>query len=73
MDVIDCETGETHKAQIFVAVLGASNYTYAEATSSQQVEDWIGSHVRTFNFFNGVPEAVVPDNLKKWCQQTLPL
>ena len=64
VDVIDCETGETHKAQIFVAVLGASNYTYAEATSSQQVEDWIGSHVRTFNYFNGVPEAVVPDNLK---------
>jgi len=62
--IIDRETGEIHKAQIFVAVLGASNYTYAEATFSQQVEDWIGSHVRTFSFFGGVPEAVVPDNLK---------
>ena len=63
-NVIDQETGEIHKAQIFVAVLGASNYTYAEATLSQQVEDWIGSHVRAFSFFGGVTEAIVPDNLK---------
>ncbi len=62
--VIDRETGEIHKAQIFVAVLGASNYTYAEATFSQQIEDWIGSHVRAFSFFGGVTEAIVPDNLK---------
>lgn len=62
--VIDRETGEIHKAQIFVAVLGASSYTYAEATLSQQVEDWIGSHVRAFSFFGGVTEAIVPDNLK---------
>lgn len=62
--VIDQETGEIHKAQIFVAVLGASNYTFAEATSSQQVEDWIGSHVRAFSFFGGCTEAIVPDNLK---------
>jgi transposase len=62
--VIDGETGEIQKAQIFVAVLGASNYTYAEATLSQQVEDWIGSHVRAFSFFGGVTEAIVPDNLK---------
>jgi transposase len=64
VSVIDRETGEIHKAQIFVAVLGASNYTYAEATLSQQVEDWIGSHVRAFSFFGGVTEAIVPDNLK---------
>jgi transposase len=70
VDVIDCETGETRKAQIFVAVLGASNYTYAEATLSQQVEDWVGSHVRTFSFFNGVPEVVVPDNLKSGVSKT---
>jgi transposase len=42
-------------AQLFVAVLGASNYTYAEATASQQLSDWIGSHVRTFEFFGAVP------------------
>lgn len=64
VNVIDRETGEIHKAQIFVAVLGASSYTYAEATFSQQVEDWIGSHVRAFSFFGGVTEAIVPDNLK---------
>lgn len=46
VDVIDQETGEIHKTQIFVAVLGASSYTYAEATYSQKVEDWIGSHTR---------------------------
>jgi len=64
VSVIDRETGEIHKAQIFVAVLGASSYTYAEATLSQQIEDWIGSHVRAFSFFGGVTEAIVPDNLK---------
>ena len=64
VDVIDRETGEITVAQIFVAVLGASNYTYAEATPSQQLEDWLGSHVRTFKFFGGVPELVIPDNLK---------
>ena len=62
--IVDRLTGEIRKAQIFVAVLGASNYTYAEATLSQQIEDWIGSHVRAFNFFGGVPEVIVPDNLK---------
>jgi len=64
IDVIEPVTGEIRKAQIFVAVLGASNYTYAEATFSQKLEDWIGSHVRAFNFIGGVPEAVVPDNLR---------
>jgi transposase len=64
MPVIDPLTGEVHDAQIFVAVLGASNYTYAEATFTQQLRDWIGSHVRTFQFFGGVVRLVVPDNLK---------
>lgn len=64
VDVVDRHTGEITKAQVFVAVLGASNYTYAEATPSQKIEDWIGSHVRTFAFLGGVPEVVVPDNLK---------
>jgi len=47
-----------------VAVLGASNYTYAEATWTQSLPDWISSHTRAFQFFGGVPELVVPDNLK---------
>lgn len=62
--VVDRATGEVREAQIFVAVLGASNYTYAEATWSQQLPDWIGAHVRAFQFLGGTPEAVVPDNLK---------
>ena len=63
--IINPQTGEiAHNAQIFVAVLGASSYTYAEATLSQKSEDWLGSHVRAFEFFGGVPEVVVPDNLK---------
>lgn len=62
--IIDRSTGEVREAQIFVAVLGASNYTYAEATWSQSLPDWIGSHVRTFRFLGGVPELVVPDNLR---------
>jgi transposase len=62
--VVDRLSGEVRKAEIFVAALGASNYTYAEATWSQSLENWIGSHVRTFEFYKGVPLIVVPDNLK---------
>jgi transposase len=62
--VIDRATGEIREAQIFVAVLGASNYTYAEATWSQSLPDWIGSHVRCLHFLGGIPELVVPDNLR---------
>ena len=51
-------------AQLFVAVLGASNYTYAEATWTQGLSDWIGSHTRAFAFFGGVPAMVVSDNLR---------
>lgn len=57
-------TGDFRKAQIFVAVLGFSNYTYAEATWDQSVPSWIGSHIRAFDFFGGVPRILVPDNLK---------
>jgi len=64
LPVIDPRTGEIRPAQIFVAVLGASNYTYAEATWSQALPDWIGSHQRTFRFLGGLPEIVVPDNLR---------
>lgn len=63
--VVDRRTGEIlFEAQIFVAVMGASNYTYAEAVRSQTLPDWIGAHVRAFAFLGGVPEIVVPDNLK---------
>jgi transposase len=62
--VVNPETGEVREAQIFLAVLGASSYTYAEATWTQQLPDWIESHVRACNFFGGVTEIWVPDNLK---------
>jgi transposase len=64
VDVYDLQANQMREAQIFVAVLGASNYTYAEATWSQTLPDWIGSHCRSFAFFGGVPQLVVPDNLK---------
>lgn len=64
VEVTHRATGESREAQIFVAVLGASNYTFAEATWSQSLPDWIGSHVRAFEFFGGTSEIVVPDNLK---------
>jgi transposase len=59
------ETGEVHQAQIFVATWGASSYTYAEAQPSQEMMHWIGGHVRALTFFNGVPEIIVPDNLRQ--------
>jgi transposase len=61
--VVDAETGEIRQAQIFVGVLGASNYTFAEATWTQSLPDWIASHQRMFAFFGGVTSLVVPDNL----------
>ena len=64
LEVIDASTGEAMTAQLFVAVLGASNYTYAEATWTQGLSDWIGSHTRTFTFIGGVPAMVVSDNLR---------
>ena len=64
VSVQDRHTGAIRQAQIFVAVLGASNYTYAEATWTQTLPDWMASHVRTFAFLGGVPEIVVPDNLR---------
>jgi transposase len=62
--VIDPSTGEARPVQLFVAALGASNYTYAEATWTQGLSDWIGSHTRAFAFFGGVPMMVVSDNLR---------
>jgi transposase len=62
--VIGAGTGEVREAELFVAVLGASNYTYAEATWSQTSPEWIGSHVRALEYIGGVPGAVVPDQLR---------
>jgi transposase len=61
--VVERATGEIREAQVFVGVLGASSFTYAEATWTQSLPDWTGAHVRMFDYFGGVPELVVPDNL----------
>lgn len=62
--IIDRHTGESRAAQIFVGVLGCSNFSHAEATWTQGAADWLGSHVRSLAAFGGVPRAIVPDNLK---------
>ena len=62
--IIDRHTGEVRFAEIFVTVLGAGSYTYCEATWTQTLPDWISSHVRAFEFYGGLPEVLVPDNLK---------
>ena len=62
--ITERSTGTPRTAQVFVATLGASDYTYAEATWTQGLEDWIASHQRAFAFFGGVPALLVPDNLK---------
>jgi transposase len=64
VEVVDGGTGELRTVQVFVAVLGASNYTYAEASWTQTLPDWIGSHVRALEFLGGVPRQIVPDNLR---------
>lgn len=60
----DLCTKQAHQAQLFIAVLGASNYTYAEAFPSQQLAHWIDAHLHTFAFFGGVSQLLVPDNLR---------
>jgi transposase len=62
--VVDRATGAIREAQVFVAVLGASNYTYAEATWTQGLADWLGAHTRALTFLGGVPTLLIPDNLK---------
>lgn len=63
--IYDPSTGELDfQASLFVAVLGASSYTFAEATRSQDLTCWIGSHIRALDFIAGVPEVVIPDNTK---------
>lgn len=70
MPVTDPETGDVFEAQIFVATLGASNYTYCEATRTQALPDWICAHVRAFDYFGGAPQIVVCDNLKSGVAKT---
>jgi transposase len=62
--IVDPKTGELIEVELFVAVLGASNYTYAEATASQRGPDWISAHTHAFSFYEGVAGALVPDQLK---------
>jgi transposase len=62
--VVCPKTGEVVEVELFVAVHGASNYTYAEATRTQRIEDWLASHVRAVEFFGGVGEIYVPDELR---------
>ena len=64
LEVVDKETGEVTDVQFFVAVLGASQYTYAEATPSQGKEDFVTSVENALHYYKGVPAAIVPDNLK---------
>ena len=62
--IIDASTGAISNAQVFVAVLGASNYTYACATASQNAADWIGAIIEALEFFGGVPRLIVPDQTR---------
>ena len=64
IDIIDPITGEAHAMKLFVAAMGASNYTYAGASPSESLPDWIGMHANLFRFLGGVPKVVVCDNLK---------
>ncbi len=64
MEIVDPHTGETRGVPVFVAVLGASSYIYAQATEKEDLEGFIGAHIKAFEYFGGVPEVVVPDNLK---------
>jgi hypothetical protein len=67
LDVVDETTGEIHVCQLFVAVLGTSNFTYVEATFTQRLVDWIGSHVRALEFFGGVTAT----SLAGWCPRSV--
>lgn len=64
MEWLDIKTGEIQEAEIFVGCLGASQFIFTEATATQQLPDWIESHIHMFEYFGGVSEIIVPDNLK---------
>lgn len=69
LPLVDLATGELIKTQLFVGVWGASNFTYAEASLSQELPAWIGAHTRAFEYFGCVPHLLVPDNLKSGVQK----
>ena len=71
--VYDRHTGQAWQASLFVAALGASSYTWAEATRDQQMEAWLKAHVHAFEHFQGIPELAVPDNCKTGVTQSAPL
>ena len=62
--IYDPQGGPDNAGHLFVAVLGASSYTYAEASNDEQLSNWIGAHMRAFEFYQGVPALVIPDNAK---------
>lgn len=64
LSIIDKDTGEITEVQFFVAILGASQYTYAEASMSQKKEDFVASIENAMRYFEGTPAAIIPDNLK---------
>ena len=64
IDLVDPQTGEVHRAKLFVAVLGASSLTFVEPVLDESLPSWIRCHVRALEYFGGVPEIIVPDNLK---------
>jgi len=64
LEVTDSTSGEKKRTQLFVGALGASSYTFAMASASQKIEDWIASHCRMYEYFDGVPSITVPDNLR---------
>jgi transposase len=66
---VDPHSGEVREAEIFVGVMGASSYTYAEATWTQSLQDWIEAHVRMFRHLRRLPRLLVPDNLKSGVQK----
>lgn len=70
VSLLDPETNEVRTAEVFVGVLGASKYTYAEATWTQQLPDFLGAQRRMFEFFGGTPALVVPDNLRSAVSKT---
>jgi transposase len=61
LPIADPQTGEVHEAEVFVAAMGASSFTYAEALPSQELRHWLSAHVNTFEFLRGVPHVTVPD------------
>ena len=71
--VVDPRTGEARRVELFVAVLGASSFTYAEATESQRLPDWVGAHIRMVEYFGGHDHAVDPRPAQERRHPSLPL